>query len=226
MTTTKSFALALFAIACLVIGVLGAMLSLLPSMVGFAMFFVGGALGLAALVWGLIVKVRKSARGGALAAAAGAVPFLVVAGTAAMMAGKAGPGINDITTDVSNPPNFAKTTEHGDYPADFVEKAAKAYPKVRPLTLTIEPSAAAKLAFDLATDRGWKIVDRREDGFEAYEQTRLFRFRDDFVVRVGSSSSGGSVVDMRSASRDGKADFGVNAARIESFLEEMTKRAR
>jgi uncharacterized protein (DUF1499 family) len=34
------------------------------------------------------------------------------------------------------------------------------------------------------------------------------------------------VIDARSASRDGKGDLGVNAARIESFLDAVKRRAR
>jgi uncharacterized protein (DUF1499 family) len=121
---------------------------------------------------------------------------------------------------------FTKSPVHGKYPAEFVKTAAEAYPKVTPLVLSIEPGAALALAIEVAESRGWTIVDTHDHGFEAYAQSRLFRFRDDIVVRVRAEEGGGCRVDMRSASRDGKADFGVNAQRIESFLEEVHKRAR
>lgn len=215
----------MIAIVCLAVGAAGARLGVLPPMIGFGLFFVGGLLGLVALLWGLTAKVRKKSRGGAIAAIVGGVPFLVVAVSALVMRGNTGPGINDITTDTNDPPTFSEASGHGDYPADFIEKSAKAYPAVKPLVLELEPGAAIALATTVAGERGWTITDTRDDGFEAYEESSLFRFRDDFVVRIKAGSTTGSVVNMRSASRDGKADFGVNATRIESFLGDVSKRA-
>ena len=202
------------------------MVGVLPPMIGFGLFFVGGVIGLIAIIWGIAAKVRKTSRGGAIAALLGAVPFIVVAASAGIMSGKSGPGINDITSDVADPPAFTKSTMHGSYPAEFGEKASKAYPNVKPLTLTKERAEVVKLASAIAGDFGWTIVESGDEGFEAFELTRMFRFRDDVVVRVRSGASGGSVVDMRSASRDGKADFGVNAARIEKFFAELEKRSK
>ena len=45
-------------------------------------------------------------------------------------------------------------------------------------------------------------------------------FRDDVVIRV-SATGDGARVDMRSASRYGLYDFGANAARIRSLLEDI-----
>jgi uncharacterized protein (DUF1499 family) len=222
----KGIGVALLALGCVVVGALGAWLGVIPPMIGLSLYFAGGALGLVALVWGVIAKLKKKRRDGVLIAGVGALPFLLVAATAGGMVGKGGPGINDITTDSGDAPMFAKSTMHGDYPSEFVEKAAQAYPKVQALELAIEPTAAVALALKVAKSRSWTIVDTRSDGFEAFERSRLFRFRDDVVVRIRPQAGGGSRVDIRSASRDGKADFGVNAERIESFLEDVGKRAR
>lgn len=221
--TSKSVTVGVLGLVATAVGVGGAHFSVLPPMIGFALWALGGALGLAALVWGIVIKVRSSARGGALAAALGAPPFLAVAVTAAIMAGSAGPGINDITTDPGNPPMFDTTSEHGTYPVDFIEEAAAAYPDVKPLALPIPADAAVKVATEVAKSLGWTVVDPGADGFEAYEISRVFRFRDDIAVRVTSSASG-SIVDVRSVSRDGKADFGVNAERIVRFLAAIKKR--
>jgi uncharacterized protein (DUF1499 family) len=53
----------------------------------------------------------------------------------------------------------------------------------------------------------------------------FFRFKDDVVVRVRADPArpGGSIVDMRSISRVGGSDVGVNAARIRSFLVDLAK---
>ena len=45
-------------------------------------------------------------------------------------------------------------------------------------------------------------------------------FRDDVVIRV-STMGQGSRVDLRSASRFGMHDFGANAARLRSLLEDI-----
>jgi hypothetical protein len=45
-------------------------------------------------------------------------------------------------------------------------------------------------------------------------------FPDDVVVRV-RADGGGARIDVRSASRYGRYDFGSNAARIKSLLEEV-----
>jgi Protein of unknown function (DUF1499) len=45
-------------------------------------------------------------------------------------------------------------------------------------------------------------------------------FRDDVVVRV-RQIQGGSRVDVRSSSRYGQFDFGANAARVRSLLEDI-----
>ena len=69
---------------------------------------------------------------------------------------------------------------------------------------------------------GWDIVavapgDLR---IEATDTTLLFGFKDDIVVRV-TPSGNGSRVDVRSLSRVGKSDFGVNANRIRKFLRQL-----
>jgi hypothetical protein len=45
-------------------------------------------------------------------------------------------------------------------------------------------------------------------------------FRDDIVVRIRSVGTGARV-DVRSASRYGRHDFGTNAARVRSLIEDI-----
>jgi uncharacterized protein (DUF1499 family) len=45
-------------------------------------------------------------------------------------------------------------------------------------------------------------------------------FTDDFVIRVSPDSTG-SRIDMRSESRQGISDFGVNAKRIRAYMEAL-----
>jgi uncharacterized protein (DUF1499 family) len=48
----------------------------------------------------------------------------------------------------------------------------------------------------------------------------LFGFKDDIVIRIAAAGSG-SRVDVRSLSRVGKSDFGVNAKRIRKYLRQL-----
>ena len=75
----------------------------------------------------------------------------------------------------------------------------------------------------MGSTEGWVIA--REDpaarAVEGYETSGLFRFKDDFVIRVKAGDNGKSIVDMRSKSRDGIGDFGVNFNRIVDFMARL-----
>ena len=66
---------------------------------------------------------------------------------------------------------------------------------------------------------GWTIVaaDDTAGRIEASDRSRWFGFTDDIVIRITPSGSG-SRVDVRSSSRLGRSDFGVNAARVRAYL--------
>jgi hypothetical protein len=65
---------------------------------------------------------------------------------------------------------------------------------------------------------GWTIVaaDKAGGRIEASQRSRWMGFTDDIVVRTPVSS--GSRIDLRSSSRYGRSDFGVNADRIRAYL--------
>jgi len=67
---------------------------------------------------------------------------------------------------------------------------------------------------------GWKIVyeDQNLLGFEATARTPFFNFADDIVVKV-SNKDNESIVNVRSVSRIGRGDRGVNAQRIRQFTK-------
>ena len=72
---------------------------------------------------------------------------------------------------------------------------------------------------------GWTIIacDGDTGHIEASQQSRWSRFTDDIVIRV-SSEVAGSRIDMRSTSRQGRSDYGVNAARIRAYIGALRKR--
>jgi hypothetical protein len=59
---------------------------------------------------------------------------------------------------------------------------------------------------------------------EATDQTLVFGFPDDVVIRVEGNARAARV-DVRSASRYGKADVGQNAQRVRRFFAELQARA-
>jgi len=143
------------------------------------------------------------------------------------------PAINDVTTDPDNPPRFdallrARPVGRVNYPgAKTAALQRAAYPDVAPLQLSVPPKTAYDIALALVTKRKWRIADarppaagRRDATIEAVAQTMIMGFRDDVVIRI-SPVGPGSRVDVRSASRFGEHDFGANASRVRSLLEDI-----
>jgi uncharacterized protein (DUF1499 family) len=143
------------------------------------------------------------------------------------------PPIDDITTDTANPPAFAAVVAlreaEGDNPATYpgakiAEQQKRAYPDIVPLTLAITPARAFARALDTAQRMGWTIVggDPISGRIEASDRSRWFGFTDDIVIRVAAAGNG-SRIDIRSSSRHGRGDFGVNAARIRAYLAALRR---
>ena len=87
------------------------------------------------------------------------------------------------------------------------------------MSLTLPRDAVFNRALDAAQRMGWTIVaaDDMADRIEASDRSRWFGFTDDIVIRIAPEGSSSSV-DVRSSSRLGRSDFGVNAARIRGYL--------
>lgn len=98
----------------------------------------------------------------------------------------------------------------------------KGYPDIVPLLLPTPPAQAFERAERAAKTMGWHIVavDAKEMRIEATATSLLFGFKDDIVIRV-SATPEGSRVDMRSLSRVGVSDLGVNAQRIRSYFAKL-----
>ncbi len=221
--------IAIGAAAAFVIGPLAAHFGVVPPFAGFVAFVLGGVVGLFNSVAG-VVTLRRGARNRAFATIAlSLIPALVLAFASASGLGK--PAINDITSDLAEPPNLLYAqTQPGNlgrdmvYPEAFKDSVRSAYPDLKPLTLPEPPDVVFARALRVAQQRpGWEIAFVNGMGrvFEGVATSALFGFRDDFVVRVRPDGTG-SVVDMRSKSRDGKGDLGVNAGRIRSFLKDLS----
>jgi uncharacterized protein (DUF1499 family) len=147
---------------------------------------------------------------------------------------RAVPPIHDITTDIQNPPEFvAMERLRADAPnppeyagEETAQQQREAYPDIQPLLLSAPVQEVMDEIVRLISNRGWEIVSiNRMDGrIEATEKLTWFGFKDDVVFRV-TSEDGGTRVDMRSKSRIGRSDVGVNADRINRFLSDLEARS-
>ena len=215
------------AVVAFVVGPVLAHLGVLPARVGFLLFGLGGLLGIVAAVLGIVGAFRGQGVGaGLVVGALVAVVFLVRAVPSAKV-----PPINDITTDTTNPPQFiaagsidANRGRDMKYPgASFAEQQRAGCPNLAPLQLSAPVDEVFKrvdaVAHQMPT---WQMTrsDPAAHAVEGVDTTRLFQFKDDFVIEV-RPQNGGSVVQMRSKSRDGKGDVGANAARIEAFFAKL-----
>ncbi len=144
--------------------------------------------------------------------------------------------INDITTDPLDPPRFdvlARLRPRGtvEYAGLYAaELQREAYPDIEPLSVNATPKAAYDAAMAVISKRKWRVVvdrppqpPRRDGVIEAVARTPIMGFRDDVALRVRPTDDGARI-DVRSASRYGRHDFGANASRIRSLLEDIDDR--
>lgn len=227
-----AFFLGISGVAACALGPLLVQLALIPPLAAFVIFALGLLDGLLALLVGAIgawqtrPTTSRGGRGRAIVGMGLGAALLAVAAAALGSAGGA-PRINDITTDPNDPPAFraaqvdpANAGRDLGYPgAEFAAAQRAAYPDLEPIPVKGSRDDVYQRALSTAESLGWTITARNPASatFEANETTRIFRFVDDIVVRVRAADGGGSVVDVRSKSRDGKGDLGANAARIRAF---------
>jgi uncharacterized protein (DUF1499 family) len=145
-----------------------------------------------------------------------------------MQQAKAVPPIHDVSTDTRAPPQFValvaargKDSNSLEPDPEAAEAQAKAYPDIEPLVLEMPLEQGWARALAAARTMGWDIVtaEAAEGQIEATETTKWFGFKDDIVIRVHQIDPTHTRVDMRSVSRVGRSDLGVNANRIRKYLK-------
>lgn len=200
----------------------------LPWPAALGMFAVAAVLaGVGALLCLYRLLRRQGGTITVIAAAVGIAAAAIPATIAIDAADK--PLINDISTDTANPPSFvaidaalrgSDANPLAWNPASAPEQA-RAYPDIRPLDLPVPPASAFDLALR-ACEEDWQIVlaDRNAGRIEAVARVPWWGFRDDVVIRL-TAIPAGTRVDMRSKSRVGEADLGVNARRIAAYLDRL-----
>jgi uncharacterized protein (DUF1499 family) len=145
------------------------------------------------------------------------------------------PAIHDITTDTADPPALiaplqARGAEHAATAAyggpAIAAQQQKAYPDIAPLTLPLAPTKAFDLALTAARSMPrWRVTasDPASGRIEASQASFWFGFVDDIVIRV-TAAANGSRIDIRSVSRQGRGDLGVNADRVRAYLGALKAR--
>ncbi len=218
-------------------GVAGAHFDLVAPFAGFQTFAFGFLLSIVGVTLGIIgiFRTRAPARSAARPrAVAGTVISLAVAIPvfALIISGLKYPPINDITTDADNPPEFIVAIKLAPNAgrdmkydkAKYAARQAAGYGDLGALKLSDDPVAAlSKIKAAAAAMPDWQITsaDPAAMTVEGVATSQLFHFQDDFVIQVRPADGGGSLVEMRSKSRDGVGDGGVNYRRIEAFFDRL-----
>jgi len=152
------------------------------------------------------------------------------------------PAIHDISTDLEDLPEFSALQVRPDnldnvpdeddpalaaLPPEERWKALhrRAYGDIKPISVPWSVAETIQRAQVVAEKKGWEIahVDPAAGRLEATDTTLFFRFKDDVVIRArrDPDNRDRTIVDMRSISRVGGSDVGVNAKRIRDFLQDL-----
>lgn len=198
----------------------------------------GVLLAIVALIFG--GRGRRPVRRGLVALLVGGA-FLAFLGSQIVTA-RSVPAIHDISTDLENlpefralevrPDNLETVPDEGDPALAALPPEARwralhrrAYPDIQPITVPWSVAETIQRAQVVAEEKGWEIahVDPAAGRLEATDTTLFFRFKDDVVIRArpDPEDRNRTRVDMRSISRVGGSDVGVNAKRIREFLQDL-----
>ena len=218
------------ALALLPLGALGTRFGFWDVGRGFQLMYTGVFVAAAVLVLGIAVLVfalRAGRKNAVLPIGIGLLASIIALATMGQQYRLTTtlPPINDITTDLDDPPAFGALELRGgrvlDYEPDKGVAQRRSYSHIETERSDLAPDDASRKALTVARELGWDVLaDTDADGeltLEATATTFWFGFVDDVVVRIRPDGRG-SLVDVRSASRVGSSDLGANARRIDAFM--------
>ncbi len=202
-------------------------------------FFAAAAGALLGLIGLVMARRRAKLMLANLLALVVALGFVLYLGNLVRIA-KSVPAIHDVATDLEDLPQFARLKVRADnlesvpdegkpelkaLPPEERWKALHRahYGDLRTVRLAAPPAEAARRTAELARERGWEVAAAEGDRVEATHTSTFFRFKDDVVVRIRPAPGGGSQIDMRSISRVGGSDVGMNAKRVRAFLADLQR---
>jgi uncharacterized protein (DUF1499 family) len=136
----------------------------------------------------------------------------IVAGQLGLFAGRAPPDLG-VREGRFKPPS--KTPNSVSSQADlFADHPQRDYARIAPL-----PGPMSRLRGVVQSMPGARIVEQRDDYLRVEFQTRVLKFTDDAEFWFDPAAG---AIQVRSASRLGRGDLGVNRARIESIRRRLT----
>jgi len=210
-------------------GLLLANKEVVPPMAGFGLFILSGLCGVLAVGCAIGVIATTQAFHIAMVGMLGVIPTLAL--LSGVVDGTRYPPINDITTDTANPPAFvavaalpANAGRDMEFPGKFAGLIRDAYPDLAPVVMDRSTAQAFAMALETAKQQPrWEIIreDEAAGVIECVAQTRVFKWRDDVIIRVTDAGDGKARIDMRSKSREGRGDLGANAKRIRAFFKAL-----
>lgn len=116
-----------------------------------------------------------------------------------------------------DPPEFSDTTTH----PNFVSSKSKISERyIEPILIPedIDANKAFKMILNLAVQqKGWKLVNSRDQWAHFECSTQWMNFVDDFAMKLNFKEDKHWVIDIKSASRLGYSDLEANRKRLERF---------
>jgi uncharacterized protein (DUF1499 family) len=142
------------------------------------------------------------------------------------------PPIHDISTNTAFPPQFEHLPPRADLYAglnggieEWRQLHRAAYADIQPLTFSGPPDPLMPRVTQLVHARGWDVAYADAGRIEATDTVSPFRFKDDIVIvaRFRRQTRAGSVttIDIRSISRVGRSDLGMNARRVRALMRDI-----
>ncbi|MBA5776353.1 DUF1499 domain-containing protein [Stappia sp. F7233] len=225
-----SYRAGLFAVPVLVIATLsfrGGLISAREFFPAMGLGFVLGAVAVIAALGALVslweqggIGWSKAVRGMLYGGIALIPAAMAVAGVVAY------PKLNDISTDINEPPPIAGRNQD-DHPAPNRALQRQAYPDLLSRRFRVTPAELHAAARQVIERQRWTIVGELTPALpddpsliQADVRSLVFGFTDDFVIRIRPDPFGARL-DLRSASRIGEHDLGANAARIRLFQQDL-----
>ncbi len=133
------------------------------------------------------------------------------------------PPVNDVSTDLANPPLLTTDAPRITLTNALARSVAEAFPNAASRTYPVVPQRVFSMVEGLAAARGWQTVARTEpmstlgEGRLNVIAMDLVGWRDEVAIRVEGVPEGATVA-MRSASLAAGHDLGANGTLIEEFL--------
>ena len=237
----------------ILIGAVGTKLGLWSWTFGFAAIMVRGpfgvgwapALAIAAIAVSLLGVIVSFWTGSWKRSLAALLIALATMGAFIAAAGKArqAPPIHDVATDWSEPLMFSDrvmqarglqsnpVVENPVLPPGhpmagqrIADVNAKTCPQAKPITLSKSPADAYDAMKAALKANGVKVASEEpiKGRMEGVATSFWYGFKDDLVVRIRSEGTG-SRIDIRSVSRVGLSDLGVNCKRIAAIAQALQK---